>query len=161
MIDAVYSMAHALHNMHKDLCPGKVGLCPKMETINGTLLLKYIRNVNFTGIFLMLSKIIIIIMFCIAIWLFNSSISVKVFVLFLGSNSMQSFCGCTVASNYKAPNVIYSQQESEAQIREGVDNQSRNSAVCQSWQCSHLRFFINNCPHKTFPNLQSWCSVLQ
>ncbi|KAA8578710.1 hypothetical protein FQN60_010592 [Etheostoma spectabile] len=36
--------------MHKDLCPGKVGLCSKMDTINGTLLLKYIRNVNFTGI---------------------------------------------------------------------------------------------------------------
>ncbi|XP_034733151.1 metabotropic glutamate receptor 4-like isoform X1 [Etheostoma cragini] len=50
VIDAVYSMAHALHNMHKDLCPGKVGLCSKMDTINGTLLLKYIRNVNFTGI---------------------------------------------------------------------------------------------------------------
>lgn len=51
VIDAVYAMAHALHSMHKDLCPGKVGLCPKMETINGTLLLKYIRNVNFTGMF--------------------------------------------------------------------------------------------------------------
>ncbi|XP_028438366.1 metabotropic glutamate receptor 4 [Perca flavescens] len=50
VIDAVYSMAHALHNMHKDLCPGNVGLCSKMDTINGTLLLKYIRNVNFTGI---------------------------------------------------------------------------------------------------------------
>ncbi|XP_028265507.1 metabotropic glutamate receptor 4-like isoform X1 [Parambassis ranga] len=50
VIDAVYSMAHALHNMHKDLCPGKVGLCSKMDTINGTLLLKYIRHVNFTGI---------------------------------------------------------------------------------------------------------------
>uniref|UniRef100_A0AAQ4REC7 G-protein coupled receptors family 3 profile domain-containing protein n=1 Tax=Gasterosteus aculeatus aculeatus TaxID=481459 RepID=A0AAQ4REC7_GASAC len=50
VIDAVYAMAHALHNMHKDLCPGRVGLCPKMETINGTLLLKYIRHVNFTGI---------------------------------------------------------------------------------------------------------------
>ncbi|XP_047463089.1 metabotropic glutamate receptor 4-like isoform X2 [Mugil cephalus] len=50
VIDAVYAMAHALHNMHKDLCPGKVGLCSRMETINGTLLLKYIRNVNFTGI---------------------------------------------------------------------------------------------------------------
>ncbi|XP_033826124.2 metabotropic glutamate receptor 4 [Periophthalmus magnuspinnatus] len=50
VIDAVYSMAHALHNMHKDLCPGKVGLCSKMDTINGTLLLKYIRDVNFTGI---------------------------------------------------------------------------------------------------------------
>ncbi|XP_072305238.1 metabotropic glutamate receptor 4-like isoform X2 [Eucyclogobius newberryi] len=50
VIDAVYSMAYALHNMHKDLCPGKVGLCSKMDTINGTLLLKYIRDVNFTGI---------------------------------------------------------------------------------------------------------------
>ncbi|KAM9342128.1 metabotropic glutamate receptor 4-like [Pholidichthys leucotaenia] len=50
VIDAVYAMAHALHNMHKDLCPGKVGLCSKMDAINGTLLLKYIRNVNFTGI---------------------------------------------------------------------------------------------------------------
>uniref|UniRef100_A0A3P9DL46 Glutamate metabotropic receptor 4 n=1 Tax=Maylandia zebra TaxID=106582 RepID=A0A3P9DL46_9CICH len=50
VIDAVYAMAHALHNMHKDLCPGKVGLCSKMDTINGTLLLKYIRSVNFTGI---------------------------------------------------------------------------------------------------------------
>ncbi|XP_032377334.1 metabotropic glutamate receptor 4 [Etheostoma spectabile] len=51
VIDAVYSMAHALHNMHKDLCPGKVGLCSKMDTINGTLLLKYIHNVNFTGVY--------------------------------------------------------------------------------------------------------------
>uniref|UniRef100_A0A665WF39 Glutamate metabotropic receptor 4 n=1 Tax=Echeneis naucrates TaxID=173247 RepID=A0A665WF39_ECHNA len=51
VIDAVYAMAHALHNMHKDLCPGKVGLCSKMDTINGTLLLKYIRNVNFTGVY--------------------------------------------------------------------------------------------------------------
>lgn len=50
VIDAVYAMAHALHNMHRDLCPGKVGLCSKMETINGTVLLKYIRNVNFTGV---------------------------------------------------------------------------------------------------------------
>lgn len=49
VIDAVYAMAHALHDMHKDLCPGKVGLCSKMDTINGTVLLKYIRNVNFTG----------------------------------------------------------------------------------------------------------------
>ncbi|XP_070962045.1 metabotropic glutamate receptor 4-like [Oncorhynchus clarkii lewisi] len=50
VVDAVYTMAHALHNMHKELCPGKVGLCSKMETINGTMLLKFIRNVNFTGI---------------------------------------------------------------------------------------------------------------
>ncbi|XP_051562392.1 metabotropic glutamate receptor 4-like [Myxocyprinus asiaticus] len=50
VIDAVYAMAHALHNMHKDLCPGKVGLCSKMDPVDGTLLLKYIRNVKISGI---------------------------------------------------------------------------------------------------------------
>ncbi|XP_055773968.1 metabotropic glutamate receptor 4-like isoform X4 [Salvelinus fontinalis] len=50
VIDAVYSMAHALHNMHRELCPGKVGLCSRMDPINGTLLLKHIRMLNFTGI---------------------------------------------------------------------------------------------------------------
>ncbi|KAL7832930.1 hypothetical protein SRHO_G00299480 [Serrasalmus rhombeus] len=48
VINAVYAMAHALHNMHKDLCPGKVGLCSKMDPVDGTLLLKYIRKVNIT-----------------------------------------------------------------------------------------------------------------
>ncbi|XP_058860948.1 metabotropic glutamate receptor 4-like [Acipenser ruthenus] len=50
VIDAVYAMAHALHNMHALLCQGKVGLCPKMNPINGTMLLKFIRDVNITGI---------------------------------------------------------------------------------------------------------------
>uniref|UniRef100_A0A673ZB22 Glutamate metabotropic receptor 4 n=1 Tax=Salmo trutta TaxID=8032 RepID=A0A673ZB22_SALTR len=50
VIDAVYSMAHALHNMHRELCPGKVGLCSRMDPINGTLLLKHIRMLNFAGI---------------------------------------------------------------------------------------------------------------
>ncbi|XP_039548993.1 metabotropic glutamate receptor 4 isoform X3 [Pimephales promelas] len=50
VIDAVYAMAHALHNMHKDLCPGKVGLCSKMDPVDGTLLLKYIRAVKISGI---------------------------------------------------------------------------------------------------------------
>ncbi|XP_048839657.1 metabotropic glutamate receptor 4-like isoform X1 [Brienomyrus brachyistius] len=50
VIDAVYSMAHALHNMHRELCPGRVGLCPKMDPVNGSVLLKYIRNVSFSGI---------------------------------------------------------------------------------------------------------------
>ncbi|KTG40895.1 hypothetical protein cypCar_00001070 [Cyprinus carpio] len=51
VIDAVYAMAHALHNMHKDLCPGKVGLCSKMDPVDGTLLLKYIRNVKIAAAF--------------------------------------------------------------------------------------------------------------
>ncbi|XP_034388764.1 metabotropic glutamate receptor 4-like [Cyclopterus lumpus] len=50
VIDAVYAMAHALHDMHRELCPGKVGLCAKMDPINGTHLLKNIRRLNFAGI---------------------------------------------------------------------------------------------------------------
>uniref|UniRef100_A0A8B9LGN8 Glutamate receptor, metabotropic 4 n=1 Tax=Astyanax mexicanus TaxID=7994 RepID=A0A8B9LGN8_ASTMX len=48
VINAVYAMAHALHNMHRALCPNQVGICPKMEPVNGTLLLQYIRKVNIT-----------------------------------------------------------------------------------------------------------------
>lgn len=49
VIDAVYAMAHALHNMHKDLCPDQSGICAEMEAAGGKKLLKYIRNVNFNG----------------------------------------------------------------------------------------------------------------
>lgn len=49
VIDAVYAMGHALHAMHRDLCPGRIGLCPRMDPVDGTQLLKYIRNVNFSG----------------------------------------------------------------------------------------------------------------
>lgn len=49
VIDAVYAMAHALHNMHQDLCPGATGVCDKMDPVEGRLLLSYIRAVNFNG----------------------------------------------------------------------------------------------------------------
>ncbi|XP_051950337.1 glutamate receptor, metabotropic 6a [Xyrauchen texanus] len=49
VIDAVYAMAHALHNMHQDLCPGITGMCEKMDPVEGRLLLNYIRSVNFNG----------------------------------------------------------------------------------------------------------------
>nr|XP_032822592.1 metabotropic glutamate receptor 8-like [Petromyzon marinus]XP_032822593.1 metabotropic glutamate receptor 8-like [Petromyzon marinus] len=49
VIDAVYAMAHALHSMHQELCPDAVGLCPRMNPVNGQELLRYIRKVNFTG----------------------------------------------------------------------------------------------------------------
>ncbi|KAK3918104.1 Metabotropic glutamate receptor 4, partial [Frankliniella fusca] len=47
--DAVMAFAHALNEMHKQLCPGK-GLCDAMKPIEGSRLLKYLRRVNFTGL---------------------------------------------------------------------------------------------------------------
>ncbi|XP_053705078.1 metabotropic glutamate receptor 7 isoform X1 [Synchiropus splendidus] len=49
VIDAVYAMAHALHNMQRDLCPDQPGICPRMESSEGKVLLKYIRNTSFNG----------------------------------------------------------------------------------------------------------------
>ncbi|KAL0962669.1 hypothetical protein UPYG_G00343730 [Umbra pygmaea] len=49
VMDAVYAMAHALHRMHRELCYGYPGLCPKMATIDGKELLSHIRAVNFNG----------------------------------------------------------------------------------------------------------------
>ena len=50
VMDAVYAMAHALHRMHRELCYGYPGLCPRMaNNIDGKELLSHIRAVNFTG----------------------------------------------------------------------------------------------------------------
>lgn len=49
VIDAVYAMAHALHSMHMDLCPGSMGVCEKMDPVEGRMLLQYIRSVTFNG----------------------------------------------------------------------------------------------------------------
>ncbi|XP_037316726.2 glutamate receptor, metabotropic 8a isoform X1 [Pungitius pungitius] len=50
VMDAVYAMAHALHRMHRELCYGYPGLCPRMaSSIDGKELLSYIRAVNFNG----------------------------------------------------------------------------------------------------------------
>ncbi|XP_074644178.1 metabotropic glutamate receptor 3-like isoform X2 [Tubulanus polymorphus] len=46
--DAVYVFAYALHNMHRDLCPGEYKLCERMQPIDGTeLFTKYILNSTF------------------------------------------------------------------------------------------------------------------
>ncbi|KAM7411141.1 hypothetical protein PAMA_021225 [Pampus argenteus] len=49
VIDAVYSVAYALHSMHQDLCPGSYGVCSNMDPVEGRSLLNYIRAVNFNG----------------------------------------------------------------------------------------------------------------
>ena len=49
VVDAVYAMAHALANMHREKCPGHRKVCLKMFPIAGPDLLYYIRNVSFTG----------------------------------------------------------------------------------------------------------------
>nr|XP_054602191.1 glutamate receptor, metabotropic 6a isoform X3 [Nothobranchius furzeri] len=49
VIDAVYAVAHSLHNMHQDLCPNSHGVCSGMDPVEGRLLLDYIRAVNFNG----------------------------------------------------------------------------------------------------------------
>ncbi|XP_056280267.1 glutamate receptor, metabotropic 8a isoform X2 [Pseudoliparis swirei] len=50
VMDAVYAMAHALHRMHREVCYGYPGLCPRMaDSIDGKELLSYIRAVNFNG----------------------------------------------------------------------------------------------------------------
>lgn len=54
VIDAVYAMAHALHNMHKDLCPDHPGVCPRMESTEGKTLLKYVRSTSFNGEWLLI-----------------------------------------------------------------------------------------------------------
>ncbi|CAH1772821.1 unnamed protein product [Owenia fusiformis] len=50
--DAVYAYAHALKNMHGDLCKGLPGLCPAMtpERIEGEELLKYLGEVKFKDV---------------------------------------------------------------------------------------------------------------
>uniref|UniRef100_A0A3B4TRR8 Glutamate metabotropic receptor 8 n=1 Tax=Seriola dumerili TaxID=41447 RepID=A0A3B4TRR8_SERDU len=50
VMDAVYAMAHALHRMHRELCYGYPGLCPRMASnIDGKELLSHIRAVSFNG----------------------------------------------------------------------------------------------------------------
>ena len=47
VINAVYAMVHALHNMQKVLCAGKAYLCTEMKNLKREQLLQYLRNVSF------------------------------------------------------------------------------------------------------------------
>ncbi|KAG7484348.1 hypothetical protein MATL_G00048660 [Megalops atlanticus] len=50
VINAIYSMAHGLHNMQQALCPGYIGLCKAMRPIDGSKLLDFLMKTNFSGV---------------------------------------------------------------------------------------------------------------
>ncbi|KAG7460852.1 hypothetical protein MATL_G00203320 [Megalops atlanticus] len=50
VINAIYAMAHGLHDMYRELCPGHVGLCDAMDPIDGSKLLDFLLKTSFTGV---------------------------------------------------------------------------------------------------------------
>lgn len=50
VINAIYAMAHGLHDMHRELCPAHEGLCEAMDPIDGSKLLDYLLKTTFTGV---------------------------------------------------------------------------------------------------------------
>uniref|UniRef100_A0A2K5DZM4 Glutamate metabotropic receptor 2 n=1 Tax=Aotus nancymaae TaxID=37293 RepID=A0A2K5DZM4_AOTNA len=52
VVNAVYAMAHALHNMHRALCPNTTRLCDAMRPVNGRRLYKdFVLSVKFDAPF--------------------------------------------------------------------------------------------------------------
>lgn len=49
VIDAVFSFAYALHNMHRNVCGAVQGLCSELRNLDRSKLLFYLRNVSFNG----------------------------------------------------------------------------------------------------------------
>nr|XP_057913160.1 metabotropic glutamate receptor 1 isoform X1 [Doryrhamphus excisus]XP_057913161.1 metabotropic glutamate receptor 1 isoform X1 [Doryrhamphus excisus] len=50
VINAIYAMAHGLHDMHSEMCPGQPGLCNAMDPIDGSKLLDYLLKTSFRGV---------------------------------------------------------------------------------------------------------------
>ncbi|RVE46274.1 hypothetical protein evm_009098 [Chilo suppressalis] len=50
VVDAVFAFVYAIRDMHNDLCGGKPGLCEAMRPASGATLLRYLRQVRFTGL---------------------------------------------------------------------------------------------------------------
>lgn len=49
VIDAVFSFAHALHNLHMNVCGAVPGFCPRMKTLDRTSLFRFLQNASFNG----------------------------------------------------------------------------------------------------------------
>ena len=50
VVDAVYSFAHALSALHRDVCDGRPGACPALLSYDGgDFYTKYLLNVSFQG----------------------------------------------------------------------------------------------------------------
>ncbi|KAJ8026655.1 Metabotropic glutamate receptor 1 [Holothuria leucospilota] len=47
VVNAIYVVANALDNMHRDLCGPNSSLCTAMDPVDGRVLLKYLYNVTF------------------------------------------------------------------------------------------------------------------
>ncbi|XP_035276047.1 metabotropic glutamate receptor 1b isoform X2 [Anguilla anguilla] len=50
VINAIYAMAHGLHDMHRELCPGHEGLCDAMDPVDGRKLLEFLLKTSFAGV---------------------------------------------------------------------------------------------------------------
>lgn len=50
VINAIYAMAHGLHDMHSHLCPDHVGLCDDMKPVDGSHLLDFLLQTSFAGV---------------------------------------------------------------------------------------------------------------
>ncbi|KAK3604446.1 hypothetical protein CHS0354_031751 [Potamilus streckersoni] len=50
VIDSVYALSHAIHHLLQDTCTGSFKSCLSRGQLTGEEVLKYIRNVSFTGI---------------------------------------------------------------------------------------------------------------
>ncbi|XP_077414348.1 metabotropic glutamate receptor 1-like [Vanacampus margaritifer] len=50
VVNAIYAMAHGLHDMHASLCPGAAGLCDAMRPVDGSRLLDFLLWTSFAGV---------------------------------------------------------------------------------------------------------------
>ena len=50
VINAIYAMAHGLHDMHRHLCPRGAGLCEAMDPVDGSQLLEALLKTTFAGV---------------------------------------------------------------------------------------------------------------